>query len=118
MILKHVIFDLDGTLIDSKNEIEETYKNIFKLYPPINGINYDLISYTATLEKNIEVLYKDNYDIRKKAKDLFSKLYDDSKFDKTLLYPNVKETLKLLKDQGIILHIATNKRLKPTLKYG
>ncbi len=31
---RHIIFDLDGTIIDSKNEILKTYKIVFGKVPP------------------------------------------------------------------------------------
>ena len=113
---KHIIFDLDGTLIDSKNEIEETYTKVFKKNPPTNGVNYDIISYTATLHANLERIYGQNTIEINNAKATFVNEYDNSEFEKTFLYPHVLNTIKMLHEKGITLHVATNKRLTPTLR--
>lgn len=115
MNIKHVIFDLDGTLIDSKNEIENTYRKVFEKITPLEKINYEAINYGETLNSILEDIYKNNKRLIQQAKIEFSILYDNSNFTKTYVYPFVLETIEYLYHQNFVLHIATNKRFIPTI---
>lgn len=113
---RHIIFDLDGTLIDSKPEILKTYKLVFneippKVMPDVGALNYGL---------NINDLLHGVYGAGAKeiapAKALFASIYDISDYKETLLYKDVKEVLMALKRDGFELYIATNKRYVPTMR--
>ena len=112
----HIIFDLDGTIIDSKEEILKTYKIVFNTIipsvpPDVEGLNYGL-----TLNGVLSGVYGSEADKIEAAKQLFASIYDNSDYAETHLYESVVETLRLLKQEGNELYIATNKRLSPTLK--
>ena len=113
---QHIIFDLDGTLIDSKLEILDTYREVFRQVPTIKTINLDSIDLVATLQANLESFYGANLDAISKARKVFSEVYDQSNYNKTHLYNGVFDTLKYLHEFKNIIHIATNKRLAPTLR--
>lgn len=113
--MKHIIFDFDGTLVDSKEEILDTYKRLCEKLPPPEKLDLDTISLTGTMQATLEIIYKNNVSDIEKAKKIYAELYDNSTFEKTLLYPHVFETLKQLYEAKYTLHIATNKRLVPTL---
>jgi phosphoglycolate phosphatase len=113
---KHIIFDLDGTLIDSKHEITETYRKVVGYIPPDSPIVFEAINFGATLHSVLQGIYNDNTDMISKAKLMFSEIYDTSSYKNTLLYPDVAEVLDYLCRTGYSLYIATNKRLKPTIR--
>jgi phosphoglycolate phosphatase len=112
----HIIFDLDGTLIDSKPEIEDAFRKTFSDVPASSAIAFDAISFGATLNSVLESVYQGDTDRIKKAKQKFSEIYDSSSYEKTLLYPYVEDTLGKLAKMGCKLYIATNKRMAPTLR--
>lgn len=112
---QHIIFDLDGTLIDSKPEIISTYKKVFEEIVPPHVIEYEEINYGNTLTAILEKVYNQHSALIEKAKLLFSEIYDHSNYENTLLYSDVFEILHQFHSKEFILHIATNKRLQPTV---
>jgi phosphoglycolate phosphatase len=112
----HIIFDLDGTLIDSKPEIEDAFRKTFSDVPASSVIAFEAISFGATLNSVLENVYQGDTDRITKAKQKFSEIYDSSSYEKTLLYHYVEDTLGKLAEMGSKLYIATNKRMVPTLR--
>jgi phosphoglycolate phosphatase len=111
----HIIFDLDGTLIDSRQEIINTYSKVFTEIPPNHVVDYNTINYGDTLQSILNCMYDGEADVISKAKVKFAEFYDNSSFVDTTLYPYVFDLLKNLHQNNFILHIATNKRLTPTI---
>jgi phosphoglycolate phosphatase len=111
----HIIFDLDGTLIDSKPEMVDTYRQVFLKIPTTSPIDFDSINFGATLPAILEKVYEKNSLLMTEARKEFIEIYDQSSYQNTPLYPSVKDVLSFLYKHDFKLHIATNKRLKPTL---
>lgn len=115
MPIESILFDLDGTLIDSfpgiARAIEQAVEEILPdrsvdvprevIGPPIRGILCSLLgeldeSTLAALEKG------------------FRYAYDTTACLESQPYPGVLETLRILNERGIACYILTNKPLKPT----
>jgi phosphoglycolate phosphatase len=107
-LFKSLIFDLDGTLVDS--------------YPAIHeSLNYTLTSFgrspvdLATVKKmvgrGLENLIHDAIgpDHLKAGVELFKRSYDQTHLHGTFLLPKVKDTLQLLHRSGLSMAIASNK---------
>lgn len=116
MEMTHVIFDLDGTLIDSRPEIELTYRKVVREIVPAQPVDFDQINYGQTLPAILQFIYGEDTEKIRSGRQRFIELYDNSLFEDTHLYDGVEETLKQLKAAGFLLHIATNKRIASTLK--
>lgn len=115
MKYKNILFDLDGTLIDSAPGIVESFSFAFnKIYgvecikdikpligPPINEVLHTVNGETDSL-------------VIKEFVDAFKLHYDNEGFKKSQLFENVSEVLKSLINDKLELYIATNKRKKPT----
>lgn len=113
--MKHLIFDLDGTLIDSKPEIISTYQKVFQHIPPEINTNILEVDFGQSLMTILNGLYL-NESLKLQARQLFLSSYDQSDYEQTPLYDNVLEVLQYLQTKGYWMYIATNKRLVPTLR--
>lgn len=110
-----VIFDLDGTLIDSAPSILECFLMALagRGIKAQCHVNQELIG-----PPMIETLKKltgstDEPLLNLLAND-FKTLYDSEGYKLTVAFDGVELLLDNLKKKGVSLHIATNKRLKPT----
>ena len=113
---KHILFDFDGTLIDSAPYVLTCYQQSFAELDikPAMAITESIIG--PPLINTIEMLIAENnpqmvQDLAKK----FMTLYDSGVAENTFFYDGVDKVLNTLKQQGHQLYIATNKRYKPTI---
>jgi phosphoglycolate phosphatase len=111
-----VLFDLDGTVINSYKGIQQAFDKAFlKVYdrpneksiedvigPPIDEILIKVTGETDT--QNIAAFLKH-----------FKHQYDSEEYKISALYEEMEALMKVLHDRGIKLYIATNKRYRPTL---
>ncbi|HEY3300981.1 MAG TPA: HAD hydrolase-like protein [Methylophilaceae bacterium] len=113
----HLIFDLDGTLIDSAPSILTSYAHTFAsmgIAPKIpltsEVIGPPLMQTLAKLS-GIEDL-----EILKDLAQRFKSHYDTEGHKQTLVYAGAEQFLKTQQAAGFELYIATNKRHVPTVK--
>ncbi|MBL8447152.1 MAG: HAD hydrolase-like protein [Zoogloeaceae bacterium] len=113
----HIIFDLDGTLIDSAPAILSSFKLAFETAgrSPARPISPEIIG--PPLRETLAILTAGNDSVLiDELAAAFASTYDSSGVRETAIYPGVAEALRALLTQGRTLYIATNKRIAPTLK--
>ena len=117
MKIKNVIFDLDGTLIDSAQSIISSIKFAFEKAKvlPAQPLTLELIG--PPLGEIISNLVTDS-DIQASAEIIknFKFYYDEYGYRETKVYEGISEMLTELRQMNLNLFIATNKRILPTVK--
>ena len=110
-----IIFDLDGTLVDSAPEILAAMENAWRQVVPGAvfprerfRIGPPLVDAIAALAPTMDMPGRDALALA------FRAAYDASDFSATLPYPGIIDVLDALRASGAELGIATNKRLVPT----
>ncbi|HKM39856.1 MAG TPA: pyrophosphatase PpaX [bacterium] len=115
--LSCVLFDLDGTLIDSNELIIESFKHTFKLHL---GRNIPETEIARTFGRPlVEVLHEYAGGDGNKAGDMLAtyQKHNESQHDTAVgLFPGVKETLARLKLAGCTLAAVTGKRRRLALR--
>lgn len=117
MLYPHVIFDLDGTLIDSSESIFASFRAVFPAsgLSPVMPFTSDLIG--PSLMETLKLLTgtKDENVLRASA-EAFKTHYDNKGYKTTAVFFGINELLVGLKSNGAKMYIATNKRIFPTQK--
>ncbi len=108
MKFKYILFDLDGTLIDTNNLIIESFKYTYKKHLNLEVEEPEILQYfgeplITTLSRydkeNAQALYKTYID------------YNESIHDSRVsLFTNIRECLEALQETGCVLAIVTSKR--------
>jgi len=116
MTIKQIIFDLDGTLIDSSESILSAFRGAFystgtKLVHPLtaNIIGPPLRETLHRLSGLDDATELDKLIIA------FKEQYDTEGYRRTIVFSGISNMLSELYKMQMPLYIATNKRLKPTL---
>ena len=112
---KTLIFDLDGTLIDSSASILAGFAAALEKQniTPKVALSAQIIG--PPLRQTLAILSGTNDEaiIDRLASD-FKAYYDTEGYKATHVFPGIDQMLRQLKDDGFELNIATNKRILPT----
>lgn len=110
---KGIIFDLDGTLLDSIEDIGDSMNQVLKELelPTFNYEEYKLKVGGGFRGLALNIFPKDtSEDNIEEAVKLFSNFYDKNYLNKTRPYEGILEILNNLKDREIKLGVNSNKR--------
>ena len=116
-VRQHVIFDLDGTLINSSESILASISRAFDesnqvlRYPLTNKVIGPPLKETLSYLSGTE-----DPSTLKLLSDRFKKNYDEIGFLQTKVYPGISAMLSKLMRHNIYMYVVTNKRIVPTLK--
>jgi phosphoglycolate phosphatase len=115
MKIKSIVFDLDGTLIDSSPGIISTIHYILKNKGLMIDKKFDSSIIGPPLRETLKIITNfSTEEIINELIDEFKRKYDSTGYKEIIVYPGINEALQFLINNGINLYIATNKRIKPT----
>jgi phosphoglycolate phosphatase len=107
--MKLVIFDMDGTLIDSKKDITISINHIRKLHYNLEPLSEEFVVEAINMEvRNLPKLFYNTQVYEQKDKDIFESFYEKQCIQNPYLYEGIEDVLVSLKDKGIKLSVATN----------
>lgn len=111
----HILFDLDGTLIDSAPAILASFREAFARtgIAPARAIDDSVIG--PPLVETLQLLSgSDDPALVARLAEAFKASYDSEGYKATAAFAGVGELLAELAGAGLTLSIATNKRIHPT----
>lgn len=114
---RHILFDFDGTLVDSAPAILECFGRVLQAHglQPRRAIDASLIG--PPLRQTLQTLSgHGDPDLLDALDASFRDIYDAEACLRTPAYDGCHEVLEQLRARGLGLAIATNKRLAPTLR--
>ena len=112
MAIDLIIFDLDGTLVDSKLDLAQSVnatRKQFGLTPMENDLVYSYVGNGAQVLIRKAMGPEPNEEEIRKALEYFLAYYREHMLDDTRLYPGVRDSLDRLRDAGVCLSVLTNK---------
>lgn len=112
-----VLFDLDGTLVDTKALIYASFRHTFEKYKPEHTLSeQELASFLGpTLKASFQKYFKED-----QIDEIISyyRTYNHEHHDELIKeFDGAKETLQYLKDNGYALGVVSNKMI-PTIQMG
>jgi pyrophosphatase PpaX len=102
-----IIFDLDGTLLNTDELIFKSFEHVFQTYFPGHKLSKDeLLSFLGPSLVESFSKYSDNVD---ELIDCYREYNHAHHKDYVTIYPHVKETLEVLSNRGYKLAVVTTK---------
>ena len=112
-----IIFDFDGTLVDSEKAIYECFQSITKrIAPERERYAKNILIGPPLRDTASEILGPQHQDLLDEFVQSFITMHDEQVIRHTHPYPDVIQALKKLHTKNIPMAVATNKRLAPTQK--
>lgn len=116
-----ILFDLDGTLVDSNELIIKSFYETMKKYMPNKEFSRaELIEMIGPPLKETFSIATNNPEVIQEMIDYYRKVYVNLEFDYIDIYPNTLKMLKMFYDRGFNLGIVTTKfkeSAEPSIKH-
>lgn len=107
--MKVVIFDMDGTLLDSKKDITISVNHIRESHYNLSPLSEEFIVEAINMEvRNLPKLFYETDIYHDRDRDVFEKHYASQCIKNPYLYAGVKEMLYELVSSGVRISVATN----------
>ena len=114
-MVKAILFDLDGTLLDTSHDIHKVINESLQRFE-LAKISYeDTLKFVGNgAKKLVERAVGERADMLQKVYSDYAERFSNCNNGLTCLYPEEAETLKKFKEAGILLAIISNKPQRAT----
>ncbi len=109
MKYKYLLFDLDGTLIDTTEGVLKSAQNALKRFGIFVETKNLMNFFGPPLKHSFSVLYGLSDKDADKAIEIYNERYDKFGYIESCIFPEIKQLLTKLKETGYILGVATSK---------
>ncbi len=107
--MKVVIFDMDGTLLDSKKDITISVNHVRERHHNLGPLSEEFIVEAINMEvRNLSMMFYETEVYHDRDRDLFEKHYEYQCIQHPYLYDGVREMLHELVASGVKISVATN----------
>ena len=108
--MKHLLFDLDGTIIEPKEGIVNSIRRAADLMGAVMPTEEELHQLIGPpIMDSFQEKLKLSYEQALKAVDYFRNYYAETGIHQNALFPGIADVLHALKQEGYILYVATSK---------
>jgi phosphoglycolate phosphatase len=111
MVYEHVVFDLDGTLVDSRADLAQAVNHVLRTFRLAELSLEDVTGYIGEGARRLvqRALGTDHEDHLEDGLRLFIEYYGAHLLDQTHLYPGIAAILRELAQREVLLSVLSNK---------
>ena len=104
-----VIFDMDGTLIDSQNDITASINHVRALNYALEPLNSDFVVEAINRDqRNLAKLFYHTEEYQDSDRIIFEAHYHKQCTESAIVYDGIKELIVTLHERGVKMGVATN----------
>lgn len=114
-MIKYVIFDLDGTIVDSAPDVIWAMQQALTPFTEYADLKVTSSVIGSPLDEMfVSLIPGVNQHRLELLVRRFQDFYDNCGYNLTTVYPAIRELIRLLQEERVLIYLVTNKRTAPT----